>query len=98
MCVYIVYIYIYIGVCTIYRFLNKVVSDKELDNVTTSLALQVVAKPVMPIESTKRHVNSVTAQMVGIENSWSDADGLVGGLLDPSCQNAREAYIKARKK
>ncbi len=79
-------------------FLNRVVEQQNLDEVTTELAQQIAAKPAMPIESTKRHVNSVTSQMVGINNSWSDADGLVGGLLDPDCQAAREAYIIARKK
>ena len=61
-----------------------------------ALAAQVAAKPAMPVIATKRHVNAVTAQMVGTARAWSDADGLVGGLLDPECGAARQDYIKGR--
>jgi enoyl-CoA hydratase/carnithine racemase len=77
-------------------FLNRVVTDEDLDQVVQDLAEQVAAKPAMPVAATKAHVNAVTAQMVGAMRAWSDADGLVGGLLDPECGAAREAYIKAR--
>ena len=77
-------------------FLNRVVTDGELDAVVQALAAQVAAKPAMPVIATKRHVNAVTAQMVGTVRAWSDADGLVGGLLDPECGAARQDYIKGR--
>lgn len=77
-------------------FLNRVVTDSELDAVVQALAAQVAAKPAMPVIATKRHVNAVTAQMVGTARAWSDADGLVGGLLDPECGAARQDYIKGR--
>jgi len=77
-------------------FLNRVVTDGELDAVVQALAAQVAAKPAMPVIATKRHVNAVTAQMVGTARAWSDADGLVGGLLDPECGAARQDYIKGR--
>ena len=77
-------------------FLNRVVTDSELDAVVQALAAQVAAKPAMPVIATKRHVNAVTAQMVGTVRAWSDADGLVGGLLDPECGAARQDYIKGR--
>jgi hypothetical protein len=28
--------------------------------------------------------------------AWSDADSLIGGLLDPECAAARAAYASAR--
>ena len=61
-----------------------------------ALAAEVAARPAMPVAATKRHVNAVTSQMVGTTRAWSDADGLVGGLLDPECEAARLAYVKAR--
>jgi len=79
-------------------FLNRVVAEQELDSAVELLATKIAEKPARPIQSTKAHVNAVTAQMVGVVNSWSDADGLIGGLLDAECQIAREAYVKARTK
>jgi len=48
------------------------------------------------VAATKRHTNAVTANMVGLDRAWSDADSLIGGLLDKECQSGREAYIKSR--
>ncbi|MDH3993213.1 MAG: enoyl-CoA hydratase/isomerase family protein [Gammaproteobacteria bacterium] len=77
-------------------FLNRVVSEADLDTEINTLAKQVAAKPAYPVAATKAHVAAVTAQMVGTQRAWSDADSLIGGLLDPECGAAREAYIKAR--
>jgi enoyl-CoA hydratase/carnithine racemase len=77
-------------------FLNRVVSENDLDTEIDTLAKQVAAKPAYPVAATKAHVAAVTAQMVGTQRAWSDADSLIGGLLDPECGAAREAYIKAR--
>lgn len=77
-------------------FLNRVVAEGDLDQTVQALAAQIAAKPAMPVMATKAHVNAVTAQMVGTMHAWSDADSLIGGLLDPECGAAREAYVKAR--
>ena len=77
-------------------FLNRVVSEDDLDAEVIKLAQQIAAKPAYPVAATKAHVAAVTAQMVGTQRAWSDADSLIGGLLDPECGAAREAYIKAR--
>lgn len=79
-------------------FLNRVVAADQLDNTVAELAEQVVSRPRLPVMATKRHVNAVTAQMVGAMRAWSDADGLIGGLLDAECGEAREAYVKARQR
>ncbi|MFT5573785.1 MAG: enoyl-CoA hydratase/carnithine racemase [Cryomorphaceae bacterium] len=75
-------------------FLNRVVTEPELQQTAQDLADQICAKPRHPIASTKQHVNAVSAQMGATLNAWSDADGLLVGLLDSECQSAREAYIK----
>ena len=77
-------------------FLNRVVAEAELESAALALAESIAAKPAIPVFATKRHTNAVTAGMVGIDRAWSDADSLVGALLDAECNAAREAYIKSR--
>ena len=77
-------------------FLNRVVDEQVLDSEVEELAMSIASKPAMPIASTKKHVNAVSSQMAGMAGNWSDADGLVGGLLDAECQAAREEYVKKR--
>jgi len=43
-------------------------------------------------------VDAVTAAQVGLARSWSDADSLLGGLLDPECEAARARYLERRRK
>jgi enoyl-CoA hydratase/carnithine racemase len=77
-------------------FLNRVVSGAELEASVEAMASLIAAKPAMPVAATKSHVNAVTAQMVGAMRAWSDADSLVGGLLDAECIAARQAYARNR--
>ena len=77
-------------------FLNRCLSAETLAGEVQALAEQIAAKPALPVFATKRHTNAVTANMVGIERAWSDADGLIAGLLDPECADARAAYIQSR--
>ena len=79
-------------------FLNRVVAESELDDSAMALAEQVACRPALPVAATKRHTNAVTAQMVGTMRAWSDADSLIAGLLDPECNAARAAYVKARRR
>ncbi len=77
-------------------FLNRVVEESLLDATVEELASSIAAKPRIPVVATKHHTNAVTAQMVGIERAWADADSLIAALLDQECAAAREAYIKTR--
>jgi enoyl-CoA hydratase/carnithine racemase len=79
-------------------FLNRVVDEDALDAAVNELAAGVAAKPALPVFATKRHTNAVTAQMVGTDRAWSDADSLLAGLQDAECNAAREAYQAARKR
>jgi enoyl-CoA hydratase/carnithine racemase len=74
-------------------FLNRVVPAASLDAEVDALARSLAEKASLALFATKRHVNAVTAQMVGVERSWSDADGLVHALADPECAEARRAYL-----
>jgi enoyl-CoA hydratase/carnithine racemase len=79
-------------------FVNRIVPPAELESEALALARALAAKASHALFSTKRHVNAVTAQMVGAMRSWSDADGLVAALSDPECAEARRAYLKARER
>ena len=77
-------------------FLNAVVASEDLDRSVTELAESLAAKAAPVLSATKRHVNAVTAQMVGTMRSWSDADGLLTAAADPECTAARARYLTAR--
>jgi enoyl-CoA hydratase/carnithine racemase len=78
-------------------FVNRVVPAEALDDEVESLAANLATKASHPLFATKRHVNAVTAQMVGISRAWSDADALVTAFSDPECAEARKAYLTTRK-
>lgn len=77
-------------------FLNRVVGDDELDAAVAKMAQEVAKRPRIPVEASKRHVDSVTANQVGLGRSWSDADSLIAALLDPECAAARDEYIRSK--
>jgi enoyl-CoA hydratase/carnithine racemase len=78
-------------------FLNRVVPDDALDDEVETLAQSLAEKAGLTLVATKRHVNAVTGQMVGIDRSWSDADGLATALHDPECAEARNRYLARRR-
>src|SRR5262245_29095266 len=78
-------------------FLNRVVPGADLDAEVEALARALAAKSAYPLRATKRHVNAVTAQMVGTARSWSDADALVSALGDAECAEARRTYLASRR-
>ena len=78
-------------------FLNRVVAEDRLDDEVDELAEAVASRPRFAVLATKAHTNAVTEQMVGLARSWSDADGLAGGLRDPEGRRAREHYLEERR-
>ena len=79
-------------------FLNRIVEPDQLGAEAEALAEQVAKRPTNPVQVTKRHVNGVTAQMVGTMRAWSDADGLLASFTDPECVVARQAYLAKQGK
>ncbi len=79
-------------------FLNRVVDEDDLDAQVDSLAAEVAARPAYPAQATKQHVDAITATQSGLLRSWSDADSLLAGLVDPECVEARKRYLEARRK
>ena len=75
-------------------FLNRVVAEDRLDDEVDELAEAVASRPRFAVLATKAHTNAVTEQMVGLARSWSDADGLAGGLRDSEGRTARTQYLE----
>jgi enoyl-CoA hydratase/carnithine racemase len=75
-------------------FLNRVVPADQLDDEVDALASLLVTKSSLALRATKRHVDAVTAQMVGTARSWSDADSLVSALHDPESREAAGRYLE----
>jgi len=76
---------------------NRVVTAHSLDAEVQGLAEQLAQKATHALYSTKRHVDAVTANMVGLARSWADADGLVTAFLDEECAAARKAYLERKR-
>lgn len=75
-------------------FLNRVVPFETLDDEVDSLVTTLAAMSPLTLRATKHHVNAVTAQMVGTDRSWSDADALVSALHDPESRAVATAYLE----
>ena len=67
-----------------------------LEGEVETLARSLADKAALTLVATKRHVNAVAGQMVGIDRSWADADGLAAALTDPECLEAGRRYLAAR--
>ncbi len=74
-------------------FVNRVVPAEDLATEVAALAQTLASKATYALLSTKRYVNAVTAQMVGLDRSWSDADTLVAGLRDPEGRAKQAEYL-----
>lgn len=79
-------------------FLNRVVAPDDLAGEVDELAAQLAGKSALTLRATKRHVDAVTAQMVGPARSWSDADGLATALLDPESREVARRYLAQVKR
>jgi enoyl-CoA hydratase/carnithine racemase len=74
-------------------FLNRVVPAADLDASVDELVGQLEGKSLLTLSATKRHVNAVTAGMVGTAHAWNDADSLVTALRDPESRAVAAAYL-----
>ena len=78
-------------------FLNRIIATEGLEAEARALARDLATKAAFPLFVTKRHVNAVTAQMVGTARCWSDADAFLTALTDPECAEARKRYLASRR-
>lgn len=75
-------------------FLNRVVPAERLDAEVDELAAALLEKSAFTLSATKRHVDAVTAGMVGTARSWADADGLAAAQRDPESRASAERYLE----
>lgn len=73
---------------------TRVVPESDLDSEIDALATSLAAKAPIAVQSTKRHVDTVTEGMVGMARSWNDADSLVVAQRDPEGRAAAAAYVQ----
>jgi enoyl-CoA hydratase/carnithine racemase len=79
-------------------FLNRVVPMADLDQSVEELVAVLLTKSPLTLRATKRHVDAVTRQMVGLDRSWADADSLVSALRDPASRETAKAYLERLRK
>ncbi len=77
---------------------NRVVGSGALDEEVELLVASLLAKSGLTLRVTKRHVDAVTAQMVGLTHSWADADELVTAFGDAESRQVAAAYLQGLHK
>ena len=73
-------------------FLNRVVPATQLKNEVEELALELLAKPSVPVAITKEHVNSVVRAMGAGMTAFADGDLLLGAASEEESRAAARAY------
>jgi enoyl-CoA hydratase/carnithine racemase len=75
-------------------FVNRVVSDEELDAAVDELVGQLVRKSTLSLSVTKRAVNAATDALVSTAGAYNDADSLLTALRDPASRAAAREYLR----
>ncbi len=75
-------------------FVNRLVPESDLAAAAAQLAEELAAKPIVPMRTTKEHVNAVARAMSAADLSSSDADKLLAALASPESRAAAAAYVK----
>jgi enoyl-CoA hydratase/carnithine racemase len=73
-------------------FLNRVVPATQLESEVEQLALEMVAKPSVPVAITKEHVNAVARAMGAGMTAFADGDLLLGASAEEESRAAARAY------
>lgn len=79
------------------RFVNRVVSDDELEAVAADLAAEIASKPALALRATKQQVEAASPAVPG-SDAGTDADLalLADALADPECRETAARYHRAR--
>ena len=75
-------------------FLNRVVSDEQLDEAVEDLAAELARKSSLTLTATKRGINAASGALASTAAAWSDADSLLSALSDPESRHAAEDYLR----
>jgi enoyl-CoA hydratase/carnithine racemase len=75
-------------------FVNRVVPESRLDEVVDEWAAALLDKSRFTLDATKRHVNAVGEQMVGVGRTWNDVHSIEASLHDEESLAVRAAYLE----
>ena len=75
-------------------FLNRVVPEDQLDATIDGLVASLTSRSRLTLQATKRRVDAIGTQIVGLADAWSEADGLVTALHDPESRAVAQAYLE----
>ncbi len=73
---------------------QRVVADEELDRAVEEIVSELLDRPRLPLYQTKRAIDAVTAQMVGTDRAFADADALVSAIGDDESRDAARRYLE----
>lgn len=72
---------------------NRVVPEDRLDDEVEALVASLLDKSRFTLDATKRHINAVAEQMVGIGRTWNDVHSIEASLQDPESLSVRASYV-----
>ena len=75
------------------QLINRILPADQLTSACQELAQELAAKPSVPLQITKEHVNSVSQSMGDSGSLYSDGDVLLSILADPDSRKAALAYL-----
>jgi enoyl-CoA hydratase/carnithine racemase len=78
------------------RFLNRVVSETELEAEVETLAAQLAAKPGYLIRQTKQLVDALVEEAYSTGQSFRDAEITLGAAQDEESRAASQRYLQSR--
>lgn len=71
---------------------SRVLPGSELPQAVTTLAVEIAAKPRLPVRAT---LDAMRVELgVGTPRGWADADALLSAVRDPESRAAGRAYIE----
>lgn len=74
-------------------FVNRVVSDEELEASVDALAGELAQKSALTLSATKQAANAASRELASTSGAWSDADSLLTAFADPESRRAGEEYL-----
>lgn len=78
------------------RFLNRVVSDDDLEQEVNSLAGELASKPRLLLTQTKRQVDAAVEGAYSTGQSFRDAEAMMTALGDEESRAAGGRYLESR--
>jgi enoyl-CoA hydratase/carnithine racemase len=73
---------------------NRVVPEGALDEEIERLVGSLLDKSTFTLSATKRHVNAVAEQMVGLSRTWNDTHSIEAALNDAESRAVRASYLE----